>query len=180
MTIPSNYCDSKFPLRDVRIASKTCSFPAVETFGQRIARLRNSKGWKRPELGRQMQKAVGRKEPFTGEAVRLYELDKTRPGDDARKALALVFNVSEQYIEFGKHDVAQQSAAEYRVSELALDVARRFDQLSPTCQEHVSHQIDLLKATLANGRDHDRAAQHDMVIKGGAVQAPVSRKRRRS
>lgn len=124
---------------------------------------------------------IERKEPFSGEMVRLYEEGKNRPSVAARTALALVFNLSESEIEFGKQDVARQPAAEYRsVSERALDVARRFDQLSPACQAHVSAQIDLLKATLGNG-DRQRAAGHDVVIKGGAVQkSQAAKKRRRS
>lgn len=153
----------------------------METIGERIKRLREAKEWSRPELGLQMARAVEREKPFSGEVIRLYEEGKNRPGANARKALALVFNLSEAQIEFGKQDVARQPAAEYRsVSERALDVARRFDQLSPACQEHVSHQIDLLKDTLASNGARDRAAQHDVVIKGGAVQSPAARKRRRS
>lgn len=129
-----------------------------------------------------MMFVIERKKPFSGEMVRLYEEGENRPGADARKALALVFNLSESEIEFGKQQNAvRQNAAEYTsVSERALDVARRFDELSPTCQEHVSHQIDLLKATLPRNGERDRAAQHDMVIKGSAVQSPVAKKRRRS
>lgn len=178
-TIARIPCDSKPYLLDVPTASSACIFGVVETIGARIRRLREAKGWSRPELGRQM-KAIGL--GVSGEMVRLYEEDKNRPGVDARKALAAVFNLSEAYIEFGKQDVARQSAAEYRtVSEWALDVARRFDDLSPDCQEHVSHQIDLLKtAAAANGGARDRAAKHDLVIKAGAVQSTELKKRRRS
>lgn len=128
-----------------------------------------------------MAHAIGREKPYSGELVRLYEEGTNLPRNEARKALAEAFKVTEAYIEFGRQDVAQQPAAEYRsVSERALDVARRFDQLSPACQEHVSHQIDLLKATLPNDGARARAAQHDVVIKGGAVRSRVGKKLRRS
>lgn len=48
-----------------------------------------------------MAKALGRKKPFSGELIRLYENHKNRPRGQARKALALVFGKSEEYIEFG-------------------------------------------------------------------------------
>lgn len=152
----------------------------IETIGQRIARLRNAKGWSLAELGRRMALAIKREKAFSGEAVRQYEAGLNGLGADARKALAAAFELSEQYIEFGKHDVAQQPAAEYRtVSERALDVARRFDQLTAACQEHVSHQIDLLAGASRN-RDRDRAAQHDREIKDGAIQKGAARKGRKS
>lgn len=152
----------------------------METIAERIKRLREAKGWSRPELGRQMAIAIGREKPYSGELVRLYEEGENLPRNEARKALAGAFKLSEAYIEFGRQDVAQQPAAEYRsVSQRALDVARRFDQLSPACQEHVSNQIDLLKVALGNG-DRQRAADHDVVIKGGAVETSATKKRRRS
>lgn len=126
-----------------------------------------------------MATVIGRDKPFTGELVRLYEEGKNRPGADARMALALVFNLTESEIEFGKQDVARQPPAEYRsISERAIDVAKRFDQLSPECQEHVSHQINLLKAASPGNGDRARAAQHDVVIKKGAVQASSAGKKR--
>lgn len=84
--------------------------------GQRITRLRHAKGWKRPELGRRMAKAIGRPKPYTGEQIRRYEIDKDRPPPAARKALALVFDRSEQYIEFGdttQHQVRQAEPPPY-------------------------------------------------------------------
>ncbi len=73
----------------------------METLGERIARLRISKGWSRPELGRRMAAALRRDKPFAGETVRLYEDGKNAPGKDARRALASVFDRTEAYIEFG-------------------------------------------------------------------------------
>lgn len=48
-----------------------------------------------------MAARVGRKDPFSGETIRQYEEGVIQPGKVARRALALVFEVSEQYIEFG-------------------------------------------------------------------------------
>lgn len=88
-----------------------------ESIGGRIARLRGLKGWSRPELGRQMAKAIGRAKPYTGEQVRLYEIDKNKPPPEARRALALVFGKNEPYIEFGdtsqKQRVAEPGGADY-------------------------------------------------------------------
>lgn len=73
----------------------------VKTIGERIATMRKGKGWKRPELGRRMAQAVGRAKPYSGEQVRRYETGMDRPPPEARKALATVFEKSEQFIEFG-------------------------------------------------------------------------------
>lgn len=100
-TIASNPCDSKRPLRDVPLQVLLATVAVVETIGQRITRLRNGKDWSRPELGRQMAAALGRKKPFSGELIRLYEEDINRPSVEARQALAKVFSKAEQYIEFG-------------------------------------------------------------------------------
>lgn len=100
-------CASKLSLLKMPDASKACSVGPVETVGKRIARLRNSKGWTRPELGRQMGTALSRK-AFSGEMVRLYEEGTNRPGKEARRALAQVFDRPESYIEFGDPTHAKQ------------------------------------------------------------------------
>lgn len=94
-------CCRKWYLPKVPKTSLSCTFRAVDTIGKRIARHRLLKGWSRPELARRITQAINRATPLTGEAVRLYELDANNPGDDVRKGLALVFNKSEVYIEFG-------------------------------------------------------------------------------
>lgn len=71
-----------------------------------------------------MAQALGRKNPFSGEVVRLYEDDQNRPGKDARRALSMVFEKSEAYIEFG--DTAQarkleSPAADYAVAKDARE-----------------------------------------------------------
>ncbi len=76
----------------------------MDTIGKRIATLRKLKGWSRPELGRQMAAAVGKDRPFTGELVRLYETGANNPGNEARRALSLVFGKTETFIEFGEGD----------------------------------------------------------------------------
>jgi len=73
----------------------------METIGQRIARLRKLAELSRPELGRQMAKAIDRPKAFTGELIRKYEADENEPGNDARQALAAVFHKTPAYIEFG-------------------------------------------------------------------------------
>lgn len=73
----------------------------MESVGDRIERLRTAKGWSRPELGRQMSKAIGKKTAFSGEVIRLYEGDKNEPGKAALRALAAAFGKSEPYILFG-------------------------------------------------------------------------------
>lgn len=83
---------------------------AVKTIGERIATMRKGKGWKRPELGRRMAQAVGRAKPYSGEQVRRYETGMDRPPPEARKALAAVFEKSEQYIEFGATTQARPTA----------------------------------------------------------------------
>jgi transcriptional regulator with XRE-family HTH domain len=121
----------------------------VETIGKRIVRLRTAKGWTRPELGRQMAKAVSKKKPFSGELIRLYETDTNRPSPDARRALAKVFDRTEQYIEFGdapqSESKVKQAAAEYRVSvgvsEEALEIARAFDQMQPQARAYIREQV---------------------------------------
>lgn len=153
----------------------------METIGQRITRLRNAKGWSRPELGRQMAEAIKREKPFSGELIRLYEEDMNKPGDDARLALAKVFERPEVYVEFGampSDTRLEQPAAAYNVSKEALEVAKGFDQLSPDCQEHVMRQVELLRmADASNGR---RAAQHDVEIKGGKLQSSITKNRRKT
>lgn len=95
-------CSSKRSLLNMQNASFACSLLSMETIGKRIERLRGSKSWSRPELGRQMAKAVGRPKPFSGESIRRYEECIDEPGNAARAALAKVFGKSEQYIEFGE------------------------------------------------------------------------------
>lgn len=60
-----------------------------------------------------MAKAIGRKQPFSGEVVRLYEEGLNSPGKDARRALASALGRDEQYIEFGDAPQARQPAAPY-------------------------------------------------------------------
>lgn len=96
----------------------------MENPGDMIKRLRNGKGWTRPELGRQMAKALGRAKPFTGELIRLYETHKNRPGKPARKALAVLFGKSEQQIEFGEVNHASASSAPQQPSIDSPEVIR--------------------------------------------------------
>jgi transcriptional regulator with XRE-family HTH domain len=93
--------ESKNTLFTVQQQALLASVPPVETAGQRIKRLKEAKGWKRPQLVAAMTAAVNRKKPFLVESIRQYEEDETRPGKEALKALALVFGKEESYILFG-------------------------------------------------------------------------------
>lgn len=97
----------------------------METIGQRITRLRNSKGWSRPQLGKEMAKAIDREKAFSGEVIRLYEEGINAPGADARAALAKVFERPESYIQFGVDAGAKHQDAELTNDERALIVRYR-------------------------------------------------------
>jgi transcriptional regulator with XRE-family HTH domain len=118
----------------------------AETIGRRILRLRNSKAWSRPELGRQLANATGKKKPYSGEAVRRWEENIDQPGREARAAIAKLFERSESYIEFGdqpqatRANEARQTAAQY-VSDEALAIARAFDQMQPQSREFIREQV---------------------------------------
>lgn len=149
----------------------------MESLGERIARLRTAKGWKRPELGRRMGSAINRK-PYSGEAVRRYEADIDEPGNDARKALAAVFDTSEAYIEFGpqKAQPAKATKNGADISPEARDVALAWMRLTPT-RQHVIREWVFLESVLAEhypwllpGRpsgqsynDYERAVENDLV-----------------
>lgn len=92
----------------------------MDTIGKRISTLRRLKSWSRPELGRQMAAAIGKKKPFSGELIRLYETGTNEPGNEARRALALVFGKTEAYIEFGEGDAPKAFRKAIRAEE-ALD-----------------------------------------------------------
>lgn len=151
----------------VRLGLLQATLVAVETIHQRIKRLREGKGLSQEALG----KAAG----VTYQSVQDWE-HSTAPARKRLAAVAKALGVSEQYLLSGQSDAAVREAA--TVSARALDVARRFDQLNPACQDHVSSQIDLLSG--ANSRkDRARAAQHDAEIKNGALQSSSSGKIRR-
>lgn len=129
-----------------------------------------------------MAAAIGREDAFSGELIRLYEEGTNRPSVEARAALAKVFDRSEIYMEFGTDQTAlavRQVQPEYKLSARAMDVAKRFDQLSADCQDHVSSQIDLLAGARANRAERARAAQHDVVIKDGRRESSDKKKSRR-
>lgn len=71
-----------------------------------------------------MAAAIDRKKPFTGELIRLYELDENRPPPDARRALAKVFDKTESYIEFGDSKQEAREPAPSYAAGLAPDVDR--------------------------------------------------------
>lgn len=81
-----------------------------------------------------MAQSLKRDKPFTGEVIRLYEENTNRPGKDARRALAMVFDRTETYIEFG--DTVQQKlearepAAAYGDSPEVARLIRAFSWLT--------------------------------------------------
>lgn len=111
----------------------------MESVGDRIERLRTAKGWSRPELGRQMSKAIGKKQAFSGEVIRLYESDKNKPGKDARRALAAVFGKSESYIEFGSTGDAPGS-----VDPMFEQLTRLYGELSDDSKHAVIGYTNML------------------------------------
>ena len=143
----------------------------AESIADRILRLRNSKGWSRPELARQMAKAAGlpADQAFTGEAVRRWEENISKPSRDTRAALAKLFDKSESYIEFGSQPqqagtVREPATAPYGVSEEALEIARAFDQLHPQAQEFIRRGFALGKG----GVRTRRSMQHDVRVRESA------------
>lgn len=143
----------------------------VETIHQRIKKLREDKGLSQETLGR----AAG----VTYQSVQEWEReDGTAPSRKRLKAVATALGVTEQYLLSGEQLGVRQSAAEHQsFSTRALDVALRFDRLSPACQDHVSAQVDLLSRVKGNG-DRARAAEHDLEIKNGAVKTTPKKGRR--
>jgi hypothetical protein len=125
-----------------------------------------------------MADAEGRKNAYSGEAVRRWEENLSRPGVGARAALAKLFDRTESYIEFGdqpqRSNAAREPAAEYLagITGEALEIARAWDRLSAICKDHVRRQIELLRTSSATGQDlRRRAAQHDVEITGGGTRA---------
>lgn len=145
----------------------------VDTIHQRIKKLREGKGLSQEALG----KAAGVKY----QSVQEWEqADGTAPSRKRLAAVAKALGVTEQYILSGEQPgsvVARQPAADQAVSARALEVALRFDQLSPACQDHVSAQVDLLASVKGDG-DRARAEQHDLEIKNGAVKNTQKKGRR--
>jgi transcriptional regulator with XRE-family HTH domain len=128
----------------------------AESIGERIQRLRTAEGWSLTELGERMGKAINRRNPdgsprpFSGEALRLYEADENEPGKDALKALALVFQKSEPYIQFG------MSGNRGYLSDEALEFARMYDGLDRRWREYLREQVHvLLAANKAGYRPHE-------------------------
>lgn len=147
---------------------------ALETIHQRIKRLREGKGLS--------QEALGTVAGVTYQSVQEWERDKgTAPSRKRLAAVANALGVTEQYLLSGEQPgfvgVRESAAAYQTVSTRALEIARRFDQLSPACQDHVSAQVNLLASVTGDGA-RARAAQHDLEIKNGAVKTTQKKGRR--
>lgn len=79
----------------------------------------------------------------------------------------------------GPKMASEQEQAQARgadVSDVALEMARVFDKLSPYCQDHLRRQIELLRLADANGDVRRRAAQHDVEIRGGTIRSDARAK----
>lgn len=152
----------------MRLSGPQATLVAVETIHQRIKRLREDK--------KLSQEALGKAAGVTYQSVQEWEqADGTAPSRKRLKAVATALGVSEQFLLSGEQPLVEDQS----VTERAMEVARRFDRLSPACQDHVSAQVDLLARVKSNG-DRARAAQHDVVIKGGSVKSTAPGKRKRS
>lgn len=168
-------CCRKRNLPEVLLAREACTFRGVEkeTIGARIKRLRTATGWTRPELGRKMGAALERK-PFSGELIRLYELDVNRPGADATKALASVFGKSEQFIVFGESGRPDQSPAEEKLARDELELLHDYRKASdgwrltlrlmartpPEDQPQLSKNMNILMTTIfGKAADDKRVAK---------------------
>lgn len=95
---------------------------------------------------------------------------KTRgiPRAEVPAIAALMGLTFEQYVgETGAQTTAREPAAQYSaLSQAALEVARKFDELSQECQQHVRQQVELLRRTGVDSSGRRRAVQHDVEIKG--------------
>lgn len=152
----------------VRTRKLQANLVRMDSIHQRIKRLRVAKGLSQEGLA----EILGVKY----QSVQEWERENgTAPSRKRQADVAEALGVKIEELLLG---TARAGENQLNVSARALDVGRRFDQLSEACKEHVSQQIDLLSGAGHNG-DRDRAAQHDVVIKGGTVQANAKRKRRR-
>jgi transcriptional regulator with XRE-family HTH domain len=137
-----------------------------KTIAERILRLRNSKTWSRPELGRELASAIGKKKPYSGEAVRRWEEGLDQPGRKARAALAKVFGLSEAYIEFGPAtasrvtQVQEQQAQPYHLTDEERSLIASYRRADPRWRLSLR-----LLAALSDPEDQiDAATDVNMVV----------------
>ena len=102
-------CDSKQNLPDVLFTRKTCMVSLMETPGRRIQRMRLQQEWSLATLGKKIAAATGRTRPYSGEAIRKYEIGENELRPDVVRGLALVFGKPESYILFGDHATQKRS-----------------------------------------------------------------------
>jgi hypothetical protein len=73
-----------------------------------------------------MAEYLGKKKPFRGETIRLYEIGRNNPGKAARSAIAALFELSEAFIEFGAPGSPEKPSAR-ELSPLQEKLLDRFD-----------------------------------------------------
>jgi transcriptional regulator with XRE-family HTH domain len=92
----------------MRSASCACTLFSV-TRGQYLTKLRLAKGWKkRPPL---VEALRNQGIEITAEAIRQYENDEAKPKPHVRAALAKVYGVSEEAVEFGREQATAAGGA---------------------------------------------------------------------
>lgn len=138
----------------------------MESIGERIIRLRKQAEWSRPELGRQMAKAIAREKSFTGELVRKYETGENEPSNDARKALAIVFKKTERYIEFGD-EKKTDGALVGDTNPVVAEIARLWEHVPRPAQ-------DSMLAYMRTARDSALAFTREL------ERLPLSRRKKKS
>lgn len=112
-----------------------------------------------------MAKAIGRREVYSGEVVRLYETEKNRPGHEAKKALAIVFDKPEAYIEYGVSLGREKAAG--RPNSVASK--RAGNAASPaSILERMERDIEMLRRALGdNASTNDRPRKYQRRAPGG-------------
>jgi len=126
-----------------------------ETIGERIRRKMKERGWKRPKLRTELKERA--QLVISVEALRQYMIDKHKPGRAVRKALAIVFDTTEEDIEFGESSTAlRPPGASYRDKSQPHPeekLMRAFSRLLPEQQARFLADVEALAETnMALGR----------------------------
>lgn len=146
----------------------------MSTLGERIKQVRLKAGITKSGLA----SAAG----VSPSAVTQWENGDTKTLKSASVlAAAKALKVNYEWLATGKGEpVGRTGQANFghNVSDEALEIARRFDELSAICQDHVRRQIELLRGAEAN-RVRRRSVQHDVEIKQDALRPGMRSKTRK-
>lgn len=93
-----------------------------------------------------MALAIDREKPFTGEVIRKYETGVNEPGNDARKALAIVFKKTERYIEFGDEKKTDGALVE-NANPVIAEIARLWEHVPRPAQNSM---LDYMRTAREN------------------------------